>query len=103
MPPEPETTTTEKPAPNTSKKATISLVLGITGLIAWFIPIFGLPVTITGLVYGIKGLDSTKKTQAIIGIVLCIIGLVLTIANAAIGAYLGVTGQHPTVNRVLDS
>jgi hypothetical protein len=28
-----------------------------------------------------------------------IIGLVLTIINASIGAYMGATGQHPLINR----
>ncbi len=83
-------------------KATTSLVLGIIGMIAWFIPLIGLPITIVGLVKGIKGLDTVKRTRAIVGITLCIIGLVLTIVNASIGAYLGVTGQHPVVNKVMN-
>ncbi len=74
-------------------KAVASLVLGILGLIAWIIPIIGLPIGITGLVLGIKDLGSFRRGMACAGITLCIISLVLTVANAAIGAYLGATGQ----------
>ena len=82
-------------------KAVTSLVLGIIGLAAWFIPLFGLPITIIGLVKGIKGLESEKRGIAIAGVVICIIGLVATIFNAGLGAYLGVTGQHPLVNKIV--
>ncbi len=74
-------------------KAIASLCLGLFGLVAWFLPIIGFPVTITGLVLGIKSLNGPRNGIATAGIVLCIIGLVLSTANAAIGAYLGATGQ----------
>jgi hypothetical protein len=45
------------------------------------------------LVLGFKSLSGPRRGMATAGIVLCIIGLVLTTANAAIGAYLGATGQ----------
>ena len=78
-----------------SGKATASLVLGILGMICWLLPIIGLPVTIVGLVMGCKGLDSSNRGIAMAGVILSVIGLVATIINAAWGAYLGVTGQHP--------
>lgn len=74
-------------------KAIASLCLGLVGLIAWLLPIVGFPVTITGLVLGFKSLNGPRRGKATAGLVLCIIGLVLTTANAAIGAYLGATGQ----------
>ena len=74
-------------------KAIASLWLGLFGLIAWLLPIIGFPTTITGLVLGFKSLSGPRRGMATVGIVLCIIGLVLTTANAAIGAYLGATGQ----------
>ena len=74
-------------------KAVASLCLGLFGLIAWFLPIIGLPTTITGLVLGIKSLHGPRRGMATAGIVLCIIGLVASVANAAFGAYLGATGQ----------
>jgi hypothetical protein len=74
-------------------KAIASLCLGLFGLIAWILPIIGLPTTITGLVLGMKTVNGARRGMATAGIVLCIIGLVASIANAAIGAYLGATGQ----------
>lgn len=64
-------------------------------------PLFGLPITIVGLVLGIKAWNSSKHTLAVVGVVLCIIGLVLSIISASIGAYTGVTGQNPAVNSLL--
>jgi Domain of unknown function (DUF4190) len=78
-----------------SGKAVTSLVLGVVGLFAWCLPILGLPVTIVDLVMGIKGQKSRNQGMATAGIVLNILGLLLSVVNAAIGAYLGATGQHP--------
>jgi len=72
--------------------ATASLVLGIIGLVAWFLPIIGFPVTIVGLVLGIKGMKSAKRDRAIAGVVMSIIGLALTIINSVAGAVLGALG-----------
>ena len=74
-------------------KAIWSLCLGLFGLLAWLLPIIGLPTTITGLVLGIKSVNGPRKGMATPVIVLCIIGLVLSTGNAALGAYLGATGQ----------
>lgn len=84
-----------------NRKATTGLVLGIIGLIAWFIPLIGAPITIIGLIFSIKGLKSLKRGMAITGIVLCSIGLFATIVNASIGAYQGATGQNWFVNKFL--
>jgi len=83
-------------------KATTGLVLGIIGLITWFIPLIGAPITIIGLIFGIKGLKSLKRGVAIAGIVLSSIGLFATIVNASIGAYQGATGQNYFVNKFLN-
>lgn len=85
------------PADNPTGKATAALVLGIVGLLAWFIPLFGLPITIVGVVLGVQGMKSTRRGTAAAGLTLGIIGLVLSIINASIGAYMGATGQHPLV------
>jgi hypothetical protein len=74
-------------------KAVTSLVLGIVGMLAWLLPIIGLPVAITGLVFGVRSLNSVNKGMAIAGLTLSIIGTVLSIINASIGAYMGATGQ----------
>lgn len=68
-----------------SGKAVASLVLGLVGLLAWFIPLFGLPISIVGLVMGIKGKRSKNRGMAIAGIVLSILCLIATIINSIIG------------------
>jgi hypothetical protein len=79
--------------PKPSGQATASLILGILALFAWCLPILGLPVTITGLVLGIKNLQAPNRGAAIAGIVLNVIGLVLSLVNAGIGAYMAISGQ----------
>jgi ABC-type nickel/cobalt efflux system permease component RcnA len=74
-----------------------SVVLGALGMIAWCIPLCGCPVSIVGLVLGIQAYLKGNRTLGVVGIVLCSLGLALTLINAAIGAYMGVTGQHPFV------
>ncbi|MBK1811531.1 DUF4190 domain-containing protein [Clostridium sp. YIM B02505] len=81
---------------NYGSGAVVSFILGIIGLIAWIIPIIGAPITIVGLILGIKKRNSKNKGLAITGIILCIIGLLGTVINASIGAYKGANG---TVNR----
>ena len=76
-----------------SVKAVISLILGILGMLAWLLPFMGLPITITGIILGVSGRKTTDRNMAFAGLVLSIIGLVLTIINAGIGAYLGATGK----------
>jgi hypothetical protein len=76
-----------------SGKANTSMVLGLVGIIAWVIPIIGLPVTITGLVFGIKARHSAARSKAVAGIALCSIFLTASVVNAAIGAYMGATGR----------
>lgn len=70
-----------------------ALVLGIIGLLAWIIPIIGLPVGLVALILGICGIKKSSKVMSIAGIVLGIICLVLTIINGAIGAYQGYHGE----------
>lgn len=73
--------------------AITSLALGIFSLLAWLYPICGFPISVIGLILGITSTSSSKRSLAIAGIVMSAIGLILTVANAAIGAYLGYTGQ----------
>ena len=70
----------------TGQNSTASLVLGIIGLIAWLIPLFGFPITIVGLILGIRRKYTT-------GIVLNVIGLSITLINSVIGAVLGAQGK----------
>jgi hypothetical protein len=71
--------------------------LGIIGMIAWILPIVGLPVAIVGLVKALK-YRAKFPGHYTLAIVLCTIALFLSIVNAGIGAYLGATGQHGVVN-----
>ena len=74
--------------------AIAALVLGIISAIAWLFPICGLPVAIVGLILGfIARRSPARRTMATVGIVLCIIGLVLSIGNAALGVYIAT--QNP--------
>ena len=77
---------------NENGKAIAALVLGIVGMLAWIIPIVGLPIGIIGLIMGILSVTKSGNGMAIAGIVLSIICLVLTIINASIGAYQGYHG-----------
>lgn len=79
--------------PKPSGQATASLILGILALFGWCLPILGLPISITGLVLGIKNLEAANRGAAIAGIVMNLIGLVLSLINAAIGAYWAVSRQ----------
>ncbi|HEY9078083.1 MAG TPA: DUF4190 domain-containing protein [Anaerolineaceae bacterium] len=70
-----------------------SLVLGILGLCAWFIPLCGFPVSIVGLILGFLGINSTGKGMAIAGLILSGICLLLSLINAIAGAVLGLGGN----------
>ena len=70
---------------NNENKSTGALVCGIVSLIMWLLPVIGLPVSAVGLILGCKNRYKT-------GIALNIIGLLLTIINAAVGAVLGAKG-----------
>jgi len=72
-------------------------VLGLVNLITWVIPIIGLPLSIWGLIASIKALRQGGGGLAVAGLVLNIIALILSVVNAAIGAYLGATGRHPLI------
>lgn len=73
--------------------AVISLVLGVLGLGAWLIPLVGFPIAIAGLVLGIIGIKKSSKKLAVVGVILASLSLLATVANAAIGAYMGYNGQ----------
>ncbi len=83
--------TGKSPMPQEKKSgmSVASMVLGISGLIAWILPLIGFPVTIAGLILGISGRKKGGKGMATAGIVLCIITLVLTLCNSVAGAYIG--------------
>lgn len=69
-------------------KATAGFVLGLVSIIAWIIPLFGIPVSVIGIIMSALGIKSEKKTKAIVGLVFSIIFLIATIINAVYGAML---------------
>ena len=76
---------------NIDKKATkamIGFILGLISIIAWFIPLFGFPVTICGIVFSAMGMKSSNKGKAVAGLTLSIIFLVVTFINSVAGAML---------------
>lgn len=75
------------PDPRRPRVAVASLVLGCLSLVAWLLPIVGLPVSAMGLGLGVSGLGTTRRRMAVVGIVLAAIGLALTVANGMLGAY----------------
>ncbi len=79
-----------EPAESGRGAATASMVLGIIGLIAWLLPLVGFPVNIVGLVLGLtQGKHKTFST-AKAGVIMSIIGLVLTSINSIAGAVMSV-------------
>lgn len=75
-------------------QATTGMVVGIICLIAWCLPIVGLPLSIWGIIASIKGMNSSKHGQAIAGIVMSSIGLLLTILNAVAGVLIALNNQQ---------
>jgi hypothetical protein len=69
-------------------EAIASMVLGILGIFAWLIPIIGAPITIVGLILGVKGLKSSNRDMALAGVVMCIIGYVLTVINLSMEGHM---------------
>lgn len=69
-------------------KSIASFVLGIIGLVAWLLPLFGYPVTIIGLVLGCLARKNGKNGFNLAGIILSIITLILTLGNSILGVLL---------------
>lgn len=62
-------------------------------MIAWLLPIAGLPIKVVGIVMSAKSLNSVKRSLALTGVILSIIGLIFAIINASLGAYLAASGR----------
>lgn len=96
------TATTQLPAKG-GKSGIISFILGLTGTVACFIPLLGMPITLAGLILGIRGLRGKHRRLAVSGMVLSIVFLMLTVANSTIGAYRKGAGQDPLLNLLTKS
>lgn len=71
----------------TSKKTGTALVLGIMGIVfAFFFTLYGHICSIAGIVFGVNEYKETKKTA---GLVLSIIGEVMSLVSSIIGFIIG--------------
>jgi hypothetical protein len=76
-----------------SIKTSRSLWWGLAGIFLWLLPILGYIVTLPGLFIAIRDVRSPgTRRYSLLGLVLCMLALVLTIINSAIGAYQGAHG-----------
>lgn len=66
-------------------KSIASFVLGLVGIVAWLIPLFGYPVTITGLALGCVARKNEKNGFSLAGIILSSITLGITLINSIMG------------------
>jgi len=83
------TDTTSKPSEKSDKNAIVGFILGLVAIVAWFIPLFGYPVCICGIIFSAKGLKSKiNKGKAITGLVLSIVFLVFSFINSMAGLFM---------------
>lgn len=68
--------------------SSIGLALGILAVFLWLIPLLGILVSIACLYFVYMGLKSKQRTIAYFGMVLGIIGLVLTVIRSALGYFM---------------
>lgn len=73
-----------------SNRPTLSIVFGIASILCCF-PIVTIPAAVAGIIFGVQGLKTEKRTLAIVGIVLSVIGLIGSLINAILGAYFAVS------------
>ena len=85
----PSSNNNQQPAPQPPESskgmAVASMVLGIVGFVAWCLPLVGYPVTIVGIVLGVKAKSQGQGGMAVAGIVMSIITLVFTLINSIAG------------------
>lgn len=63
----------------------VSLAFGVLSIFVWPIAYVGFPVNILGLITGIIAIRKRKSGMAVAGIILSVIGLVLTLVNLKVG------------------
>lgn len=73
--------------------ATTAMVLGIVSMVTWCIPIIGIPLAITAIVFGAKNINSEERTKAMVGLVLGIVGLLFSIGSIVFSVLLSQTFQ----------
>ena len=68
------------------KFANIGLILGVLGLFAWYIPIFGFPINLLAIIFGGIGLRSKHHWPGIAALIMGVIGMAASIFNWIIAA-----------------
>jgi hypothetical protein len=70
-----------------------TFIMGCIGLLAWCVPIVGLPLALVSLGVGISNLYRGRNKQFTrTGMYLSLLSLIASTANGAVGAYMGATG-----------
>lgn len=59
--------------------AMASALLGLISLFAWLSPVIGGPISVVGLLLGIKGTAGDKKAVAVAGMVMSLLGLIAAV------------------------
>ena len=73
---------------NTIKPSKTPLILGILSLISFLMPIVCLPICITGIVISNKKMKLEKTKSYKVGLILNIVGLVLTLITWGVNTYI---------------
>lgn len=76
---------------DTSGKATTAMVLGIISLVTWLCPLIGLAVGIPAWIMGAKYKDGPNGGHAKAGMIMGIIGTILSGLNAIVGVIIQVS------------
>lgn len=74
------------PTPINDKRAQTGFILGLVSIVAWILPLIGLPISVLAIVFSSLGLSSSKRQRAIAGLTLGVIFLTLTLINSIAGA-----------------
>ena len=64
--------------------AMAGFILGLSSVITWMVPIFGLLLEVLGIIFSIKGIKSENKVLAIIGLVCSFCFMFISIAEISI-------------------
>mgnify|MGYP005814680993 CR=1 FL=1 len=62
--------------------------LAVASLFTWVLPLVGLPVSIVGFVLSVRALRADGGRRALVAIIVLVVGLLLTVVNAALGSFL---------------
>ena len=73
-------------------KARLGFAMGLLSLVAWLVPVIGVPVALIGFSKSRAGLEledsPSRRRVAVAGLVLSTVGLTLSLVNALAAAYM---------------